>query len=364
MSLKKTTKRLVSLDVLRGITIYGMILVNNAGACGYAYAPLKHARWDGFTPADLVFPAFLFIMGVSIFLSLNKSGFDWRVSIGRILRRTFLIILSGIALKWVLAWIATGECNTLENLRIMGVLQRLGICYGIVALLSVTVRHRFFPAIIVVLLVGYYLLQLFGNGFEKCAENVVSIVDFAVLGPSHMYLGGAQFVDPEGVLSTIPAVAQVMIGFLCGRIIVGEKEIRTQIVKLAVWGTVMLILGYLWSYGAPLNKRLWTSSFVLVTCGATSLILATLVYFIDELKKSRWTLPFVVVGVNPLSIYIFSEIVGETFRKWHWTTLSFDSLWQPLFGNYGGSLAYALVFLLLNWLVAWFLYKKHIYIKL
>lgn len=111
-----------------------MILVNNAGACGYAYAPLKHAKWDGFTPADLVFPAFMFIMGVSIYLSLNKSNFDWRVSIARILRRTALIFVSGVALKWILAFIATGEYNTLENLRIMGVLQRLGICYGIVAL--------------------------------------------------------------------------------------------------------------------------------------------------------------------------------------------------------------------------------------
>ena len=234
----------------------------------------------------------------------------------------------------------------------------------IVALLAVTVRHRFFQTIITVLLVGYYLLQLFGNGFEKSAENIVSIVDYAVLGKSHMYLGGTQFVDPEGVLSTFPAVAQVMIGFLCGKIIAEEKEIRSQIVKLAVWGTAMLVVGYLWSYGAPLNKRLWSSSFVLVTCGATSLILATLVYLIDDLKKSRWAFPFLVVGVNPLSIYILSEVLGELFSKLEWTTFSFDGLWQPLFGNYGGSLAYALAFLLLNWLVAWFLYKKHIYIKL
>ena len=228
MSLTRTSKRLVSLDVLRGITVCGMILVNNAGACGYAYAPLKHAKWDGFTPADLVFPAFMFIMGVSIYLSLNKSNFDWRVSIARILRRTALIFVSGVALKWILAFIATGEYNTLENLRIMGVLQRLGICYGIVALLAVTVRHRLFPTIIAVLLVGYYLLQLFGNGFEKCAGNIVSMVDYAVLGKSHMYLGGAQFVDPEGILSTIPAIAQVMIGFLCGKVIVGEKEIDVR----------------------------------------------------------------------------------------------------------------------------------------
>ena len=181
MSLTRTSKRLVSLDVLRGITVCGMILVNNAGACGYAYAPLKHAKWDGFTPADLVFPAFMFIMGVSIYLSLNKSNFDWRVSIARILRRTVLIFVSGVALKWILAFIATGEYNTLENLRIMGVLQRLGICYGIVALLAVTVRHRLFPTIIAVLLVGYYLLQLFGNGILSlwsimpCWENLICI---------------------------------------------------------------------------------------------------------------------------------------------------------------------------------------------
>ena len=246
----------------------------------------------------------------------------------------------------------------------MGVLQRLGICYGIVALLAVTVRHRLFPTIIAVLLVGYYLLQLFGNGFEKCAGNIVSMVDYAVLGKSHMYLGGAQFVDPEGVLSTIPAIAQVMIGFLCGKVIVGEKEIRSQIVKLAVWGTSMFVIGYLWSYAAPLNKRLWSPSFVLVTCGITSLIFATLIYIIDDSKRTRWSFPFLVVGVNPLSIYIFSEIAGGLFRKLQWTTISFEGIWQPLFGNYGGSLAYALAFLMFNWLIAFFLYKKHIYIKL
>ena len=319
---------------------------------------------DGFTPADLVFPAFMFIMGVSIYLSLNKSNFDWRISIARILRRAVLIFVSGVALKWILAFIATGEYNTLENLRIMGVLQRLGICYGIVALLAVTVRHRLFPTIIAVLLVGYYLLQLFGNGFEKCAGNIVSMVDYAVLGKSHMYLGGAQFVDPEGILSTIPAIAQVMIGFLCGKVIVGEKEIRSQIVKLAVWGTSMFVVGYLWSYAAPLNKRLWSPSFVLVTCGITSLIFATLIYIIDDSKRTRWSFPFLVVGVNPLSIYIFSEIAGGLFRKLQWTTISFEGIWQPLFGNYGGSLAYALAFLMFNWLIAFFLYKKHIYIKL
>ena len=303
-------------------------------------------------------------MGVSIYLSLNKSHFDYRVSLSRILRRTALIFLSGIVLKWILAFIDTGVCNTLDNLRIMGVLQRLGICYGIVALLAVTVRHRFFPAIITVLLVGYYLLQLLGNGFEKSAENIVSIVDYAVLGKSHMYLGGTQFVDPEGVLSTIPAVALVMIGFLCGKIVACEKDIRAQIAKLAVWGTLMLVIGFLWSYGAPLNKRLWSSSFVLVTCGVTALLFATLIYIIDDSKKGKWAFPFLVVGINPLSIYILSEVVGEIFRKLQWTTISFDAIWQPLFGNYGGSLCYALVFLLLNWLVALVLYKKHIYIKL
>lgn len=143
-----------------------------------------------------------------------------------------------------------------------------------------------------------------------------------------------------------------------------EKEIRSQIVKLAVWGTSMFVVGYLWSYAAPLNKRLWSPSFVLVTCGITSLIFATLIYIIDDSKRTRWSFPFLVVGVNPLSIYIFSEIAGGLFRKLQWTTISFEGIWQPLFGNYGGSLAYALAFLMFNWLIAFFLYKKHIYIKL
>lgn len=366
MELKsKQPGRLTALDVMRGITICGMILVNNAGACGYAYAPLRHASWDGFTPADLVFPAFMFIMGVSIYLSLAKRAFDPRRSLGRILRRTLLLVAVGIALKWVNTLISSGECQSLDNLRLLGVLQRLGICYGIVALLAVSVRHRLLPVLAAVLLVGYYVMQLLGNGFEKSADNIVSVVDFAVLGESHMYMGGRQFVDPEGVLSTIPAVAHVIIGFMCGRMLAsaGGRTVE-RVARIAVAGALMLAAGWLWSYAEPLNKRLWSSSFVLTTCGASALMMATLIFFIDWRKRARWLAAFVAVGVNPLAIYVLSSVAGTLLRRAGATSLSFTHLWQPLFGDYGGSLAYALAFVAINWAVALLLYKRKIYIKL
>lgn len=358
------SKRLLSIDVLRGLTIFGMILVNQAGACGYAYAPLRHAKWDGFTPADLVFPAFMVVMGMSIFLSLNKNGFDFKSSIGHILKRTALIILVGVVLKWVLSFIETGTMNTLDNLRLMGVLQRLGICYGIVAVMGVTIKHRLFPIIAAMLLLAYFMLQVFFNGFEKCADNIVSIVDYAVLGQSHMYLQGSQFVDPEGVLSTLPAVAQVMIGFCIGRIVAGKcgGEHKTMIVALI--GAALLIAGYLWSFGCPINKRLWSPSFTLVTSGSTVLLLAIMMYVVDLREYKRWSFPFKVVGVNPLFIYVLSEMAGDALRRFGINDFLFQEALQPVFGNYLGSLMYAVMLFASIWAIAYVMYKKKIFIKL
>lgn len=356
--------RLLSLDVLRGITIAGMILVNNAGACGFGYSPLSHVKWDGFNPADLVFPMFMFVMGVSIYISLKKNNFDWHYSLFKVLKRTFLIILCGLALKWVLNSMDSGNWLDFSHMRFMGVLQRLGICYGIVALMALFIRHKYFPWIAGGLLLIYFTLQIIGNGFIKSADNIASIVDNALLGANHMYLHGKQFVDPEGVLSTIPAVAQVMIGFLCGKIIIENKENDKRMILLFVLGNILLILGYLWSYATPINKRLWSPSFVLITCGSSSLIFATLIYFIDVKGYKKWSKFFQIFGVNPLVLYILSEVLGDAFRIYNITDISFNYLWQPVFGNYMGSCMYAIVFVFINWIVGYILYKKQIWIKL
>lgn len=357
-------KRLLSLDVLRGITIAGMILVNNAGACGFGYTPLRHVKWDGFNPADLVFPMFMFVMGVSIYISLKKHNFDWHKSIARVCRRTFMIILCGLLLKWVLNSMESGNWLDFEHLRIMGVLQRLGICYGIVAAMSLFVKHKYFPWITGGLLIVYLILQLLGDGFVKGPENIASIVDYAILGSNHMYLQGSQFVDPEGLLSTIPAVAQVMIGFMCGRIIVEWKDNDTRMLKLFILGTILLIIGFLATYASPLNKRLWSPSFVLVTCGCSALIFALLIYIIDVKHQTKWTTFFKVFGMNPLILYILSEVAGDGFRDIDITGITFDNLLQPMFGDYLGSCMYAVLFVCLNWIIGYILYKKNILIKL
>ena len=256
-------KRLLSLDVLRGITVAGMILVNNTGKCGYNYAVFAHAKWDGFSPADLVFPMFMFLMGISTYISLCKYNFQYRSAIAKIIKRSLLLILIGLVIEWFLTAIDSANYFDLSQLRLMGVMQRLGICYGITALLAVKIPHKWFMPLAIVLLAAYFIFQLFGNGFEKSVDNIIGMIDSAILGSNHMYLQGRQFVDPEGILSTIPAVSQVMIGFVCGKIIIDIKDNDRRMLNLFLIGTTLLFAGYLLSYACPLNKRLWSPSFVL-----------------------------------------------------------------------------------------------------
>ena len=240
-------KRLLSLDVLRGITVAGMILVNNTGKCGYNYAVFAHAKWDGFSPADLVFPMFMFLMGISTYISLCKYNFQYRSAIAKIIKRSLLLILIGLVIEWFLTAIDSANYFDLSQLRLMGVMQRLGICYGITALLAVKIPHKWFMPLAIVLLAAYFIFQLFGNGFEKSADNIIGMIDSAILGSNHMYLQGRQFVDPEGILSTIPAVSQVMIGFVCGKIIIDIKDNDCRMLNLFLIGTTLLFVGYLLS---------------------------------------------------------------------------------------------------------------------
>ncbi len=188
--------RLLSLDILRGITIAGMIMVNNPGSWTYAYAPLKHAHWHGLTPTDLVFPFFMFIMGVSTFMSLRKFNFEpSKPAVWKIVRRTFLIFVIGLALGWFgqLTWgLASGEpfgvaATHFDTLRILGVLQRLALAYGFAALAAVLVKGKLLPWVVGILLLGYYLILRFGKGFEMSEENIIAVVDKALMGASHMY---------------------------------------------------------------------------------------------------------------------------------------------------------------------------------
>ena len=262
--------RLLSLDILRGITIAGMIMVNNPGSWSYVYTPLGHAQWHGLTPTDLVFPFFMFIMGVSTFMSLRKFNFEpSRSALWKIVRRTILIFVIGLALGWFgkfTSALSQGEsilvaANNLDTLRILGVLQRLALAYGFAALLVVIVKNKYIPWIIGILLVGYHLLLKLGNGYEMMEQNIIAIVDRALWGTEHMYKdwtpeGERIAFDPEGFLSTIPSIAHVLIGFLFGKQIIENKDNNTRVQKLMIWGTILAFSGLLLQYGGPINKKI------------------------------------------------------------------------------------------------------------
>lgn len=389
--IKKPSGRLLSLDVLRGITIAGMILVNNPGSWLQIYAPLGHAEWHGLTPTDLVFPFFMFIMGISTYISLRKYKFEFsKDALLKILKRTIVIFLIGLAIAWLSLFMRTfnklsiedmgfferllNAANNFENLRIMGVMQRLSITYGITSIIGITVKHRYILPIAAGLMITYLVILLVGNGFERSEDNIVSILDQAILGVNHMYKDGGLAIDPEGLLSTIPAIAHVLIGFFCGQLIMSTKDNHERIEKLFIIGTILTFAGFLFDYGCPINKKLWTPTFVLTTCGLASLFLALLIWIIDIKGVKKWSVFFESFGVNPLFLYVFGAVLTILFGTLliipydgdmisiH--TFLYKIVLVPIFGDLNGSLAYALIFVTINWLVGNILYKKQIYIKI
>ena len=385
-----TNKRLLALDILRGMTIAGMILVNNPGSWGAIYAPLRHAAWNGLTPTDLVFPFFMFIMGISTYLSLNKYHFHPEGTVIRkIIRRTVVIFLIGLGIGWfsrfcntfyalgsddISFWERLGRsCWTFDRMRILGVLPRLALCYGAAALIAVTVRHNRIPWVIGILLCGYAVILWVGHGFEISEANIVGVVDRAILGPAHMYREGDLAFDPEGLLSTLPAIAHVLIGFCCGKLICTPAKTSDQLLKLFLIGSVMMLVGWLLSYGCPINKKVWSPTFVLMTCGMASSLLALLIWIIDVKGKKRWSLFFESFGINPLFLYVTASILAILLGAIHiphgTENISLHgALYQlglePLFGPTLGSLVYALLFVGVNWLIGYPLYKHKIYIKI
>ena len=267
---KTTSKRLLALDILRGITIAGMIMVNNPGSWSYVYAPLGHAQWNGLTPTDLVFPFFMFIMGISTYISLRKYNFEFSHSAAlKILKRTIVIFAIGLGLAWFSMFCRTWNSLsaeeisffsrlgqsiwTFDHIRILGVMQRLALCYGATAIVALTMKHKHIPYLIATLLIGYFILLVTGNGFEYNSTNILSVVDRAVLGEAHMYKDNG--IDPEGLLSTIPAIAHVLIGFCVGKLLMEVKDINEKLERLFLVGTILTFLGFLLSYGCPYQQE-------------------------------------------------------------------------------------------------------------
>ena len=380
--------RILALDILRGITIAGMIMVNNPGSWSNVYAPLGHAQWNGLTPTDLVFPFFMFIMGISTFISLRKYNFEASGSaIRKILRRTILLYLVGLGIAWfslTMRNFNSAELTGLpffqrlgqsmwnfDEIRILGVIPRLAICYGVASIIALTIKHKYIPYLIAVLLIGYFILLLAGNGFAYDRTNILSIVDYKILGEAHMYNDNG--IEPEGILSTIPAIAHVLVGFLVGKVMYEREEIHSKIEWLFIIGTILTFVGFLFSYACPINKKIWSPSFVLVTTGLGASFLALLTWIIDVKGKKKWSRFFEAFGINPLFMYVLGAflaiIIGNIIlypggEKTSLKGFIYNDLLQPIFGDYPGSLIFALLFVGFNWIFGYYLYKKKIYIKL
>jgi len=385
---KTIKQRLLALDILRGITIAGMILVNNPGTWGKIYAPLGHASWNGLTPTDLVFPFFMFIMGISTCISLKKYRYEWSGATAlKIVRRTLVIFAIGLGIAWfslfcrtfnllsgedISFWSRLGQSAwTFDRIRILGVMQRLALSYCATAFVAILVKHKHIPLIIAGMLLCYLCVLLFGRGFEYNETNILSIVDRAVLGVKHIYKDNG--IDPEGLLSTIPAIAHVLIGFCCGKMMMETKDIHEKILRLLLTGTILTFSGLLLSYGCPINKKIWSPTFVLTTCGMASSLLAVLIWIIDVKGRKTWCRFFESFGINPLFMYVMGAVYTILLSNIRFPfgegmisvqRYIYFELLQPVLGDYPASLAYALLFVTLVWITGYILYKKKIYIKI
>lgn len=366
------SSRLLSIDVMRGLTVALMIVVNNQVGPGKTYPFLNHVLWNGLSFADVVFPSFMFIMGVCGAFSLQKmpKGEAARKSIWRGCK----IIIVGILLTWIAKGI-TGVENLLDfpHLRLTGVLVRLGICYIFASLIYIYLDNtKSLVRCTAWILILYTTILCIFNGFALSEDNVISVIDRAILGPDHIYhkrVGDIRICfDPEGLLSNLPGIAHVLIGMLCGNIILKEKDnLWTVTAKLALAGGFMMIAGFFLNPLLPINKNLWSASFVLATCGGASAILAILLWMLDIKKnRPRWFVePTSVFGTNPLLLYCISylleeglwvvKISGTPFP--HWFSICFG-------GEEIGALCYSLLLTAACFCIGWPLYRRHIIIKL
>lgn len=365
--------RFKALDVFRGMTICLMIVVNTSGDWRHTFAPLMHAAWHGFTPTDLVFPSFLFAVGNALAFVKNRWA-DKRLSdvIGKIVKRTVLIFLLGFTLYWFpfFRWTDSGSLTLIpfHETRILGVLQRIALCYFFAALLTFKLSGRQLLLTSVGLLLLYWLL-LYSFGDYSLENNFERYLDRLILGDSHLYTGEGIPFDPEGILSTLPAIVNVIGGYLVGVYIINGGVNYEKLAKLLLAGSALLLVSYWWNLGFPVNKKLWTSSFVTLTVGIDIIILAMLMYAIDFVPKPVNFRFFDIFGKNPLVIYLFSEYLavilyllpGAGENKSLFNTI-YDGGFRWI-GPYWGALAYAVAFMLVCWSVGWWMDRRKLYIR-
>jgi predicted acyltransferase len=365
------------------MTIAGMVLVNNPGTWSAIYPPLAHAEWNGWTPTDLVFPFFVFIVGVSITMALGKC-----VETGRATREIHLKIIKRAALIFALGlFLATfpfynfakGEWLDFSTVRILGVLQRIAICYLAAALIFLHTNWKQQAIIAAVLLLIYWALMTLINvpgcevtTFNDKACNLAAYIDRMVLTENHIWRS-AKVYDPEGLLSTIPAIATCLAGVLCGHWLGAKREEDEKAAAMFFFGVCLTAAGWIWNFWFPINKALWTSSYVVYTAGLALCFLGFCYWLVDIKNYKTWTKPFVIFGVNALVLFVGSGVLARIIslikfnaadgKEISLQQLIYKNIFAPFAEPVNASLMYAISFILLWLFLMWLLYRKRIFIK-
>ena len=394
---RESRERLMSLDVFRGITVAGMLLVNNPGTWSAIYPPLEHAEWNGWTPTDLIVPFFLFIVGITTHLSLQSRrarGDDDRALVKQILRRGAIIYLLGFLMA-AFPFYQWGNIEGLtnpsvwdrilyraEHVRIMGVLARIGVVYIFTGLLTLRTSLKQQIVIVAVLLYGYWFAMTLipnpGKGslgalwLNVPAETLAAYVDRWVLTPNHIWSGSRTF-DPEGILSTLPAIGTCMLGVMTGRWLTQRVQLIERIAGMFAAGCLAMVAGLMWNWSFAINKSIWTSSYVVFTAGMACVTLATIMWLIDE-HGVRWrTKPFVIYGMNPIVAFVGSGVLARIIytlwrvdyqgRPTSMEAVIYKSVFEPFLEPKNASLAMAFATVLF-WLgILAFLHRRKIYLK-
>jgi predicted acyltransferase len=390
-------ERLISLDVFRGLTIAGMLLVNNPGTWSVIYPPLEHAEWHGWTPTDLIFPFFLFIVGITTHLSLTarrERGDTDAALVRQILRRGGIIFLLGFLMS-LFPFYQWGTIEGMphpsvwdriayrwEYVRILGVLQRIALVYIAAGLLSLKTTLKQQVIIVVALLYGYWfamtLIPIPGKTIgalllDKPSETLAAHLDRAILGMKHIWAGSVTY-DPEGPFSTIPAIGTAMLGIFAGRWIAQRhRPLLERICGLYGAGSIAMVLGLMWNWSFPINKNIWTSSYVLFTAGMACVTLATIMWIIEVHDIRWWTKPFVIYGMNPILAFVGSGVLARciyTLWKVQYEgkptpveTVIYKELFASWLDPKNASLAMAFATVLFWFAILAILYRRKIFLK-
>ena len=372
----RPSTRYQSLDVLRGLTLALMVIVNTPGDGSTSFGPLTHADWHGLTLTDLVFPSFLFVVGNAMSFSLGK--FKQKGSnayFAKVLKRTVLIFIIGLILT-AFPFFRINDSAMIPydfaSIRILGVLQRIALCYGLAATLIYFLSPKKILITSVLVLLSYWLVMfLFGiPGMDPFSleGNASGRLDLWIFSPDNLYMMNGVPFDPEGLLSTFPAMVNVLLGYWVGLQIQRRGGDLETVLWLAMFSVILLVVGYLWDYGFPINKKIWTSSFTLVTVGYSTLTLAVLMFVLEVRSIKGWAYFFEVFGKNPLALYILSGVLVRTFgmiriEGQSVRHLAYKTLYEPVFPEGWASFLFSISFMLIIWLIGWWMDKNRWYIK-